>query len=534
MTRDAFIQDFVDRAPKHRDRAEMDALFDYIDAHPYAGRGKIMDALGLPQKTVRKAIRAYHDWKSDQQPLASPVFDWECYPATDKPFNFGNSNDVDDGEAESTDQGAKRGIDVQDAPLGAFVNVPFDNSNRALTAWAEVAALFETMLNQHKTQLTATDHQPVAPASSEIERDVNDVSQPPKTPTLTTTSTSNPFVSIRQELEATTTHDSWAWFDHIPEGYKAILDDCTTMPRSVADQYRATPLIDGVTNADAHSSRVDALWNGVIAKQIDYYDHISRKQSQTITLNTDRPIAIAYLSDLHLGSAGTDYISVKRDAELVRDTDGMYAVFHGDGMDNWIVGKLQGLQRNQVVQYDDEWRLFASWIGILSPKLLAVVSGNHELWSYKIAHLDIVRDALKGVRCLYDKHQVVFDLHLNKTRIRHIVRHKWRYNSIYNPTHGLEVAWDRGDIDYDVAIGGHTHIGTFFREFVRHNKKRLAVLTGTYKLVDTFARELGFARPYGKGAGAIIYFPDGKLFHVDDIATAAALLKSLRKDADHA
>jgi hypothetical protein len=241
------------------------------------------------------------------------------------------------------------------------------------------------------------------------------------------------------------------------------------------------------------------------------------------------PVAVAFLSDLHTGSAGTDYRAMRADAETVRDTPGMYAVFHGDGTDNWIVGKLTGLQRGQALDGDDEWEVFAAWVAMVAPKLLCVVSGNHDLWTLKMAGVDRLGELVRGLRVIYRQHEAAFTLAHGPTARRVKVRHKWRGSSLYNPTHGLEVGWDRGDDDFDWSVGGHTHIATLIRPFYRHDRPRFAILTGTYKQADAFGQELGFPRPKGRGCGAMVLHPDGRQWPFTELDEAADFLAWLRE-----
>jgi hypothetical protein len=283
--------------------------------------------------------------------------------------------------------------------------------------------------------------------------------------------------------------------------------------------------IEGVTAE--HSANASNIWQFAIDAQAIVYEKHSRKQKQAITL-PDEPVAIAFLSDLHIGSAGTDYQAIKADAELIRDTPGMYAGFHGDGTDNWIVGKLTALQRGQAIGFDAERLLFESWIDLIAPKLLWWVEGNHDDWTEKLCGSSPNRSHLASVRAIYDRNQAIIRLnHAGRQRVL-VVRHRWRFSSIFNPTHGLEVGWDRGDIDYDWAVGGHTHIGTYARPFHRHGKKRLAILTGTYKLLDSFGEEIGFPAPKGRGCGAMVLDTDGSEIWFDELHTAAKYLGYLR------
>lgn len=285
------------------------------------------------------------------------------------------------------------------------------------------------------------------------------------------------------------------------------------------------PIVEGVTPEQA--ARPENIWTFAIEAQRVVFDKQARKQRQSITL-PDEPVAIAFLSDLHIGSSGTDYAAIRDDAQLVRDTPGMYAVFHGDGMDNWVVSKLTQLQRGQALGFDAERLLFEDWMSMIAPKLIAWVEGNHDLWTEKLVGVNPNRKYLDDARMLWDRNQCVFSLeHCSHTR-RIKIRHKWRYSSIYNPTHGLQVGWERGDDDYDIAVGGHTHIGTMCHSFYRHGRIRHAILTGTYKVIDSFGEEIGFPRPKGRGCGALVLTPDGEQIFVDTLPMATQFLAYLR------
>ena len=267
----------------------------------------------------------------------------------------------------------------------------------------------------------------------------------------------------------------------------------------------------------------DGLWSRAIAGQQEHAERVAQRRDQSVTVTT--PCAIALLSDTHFGAPGTDYEAAKRDAEIIRDTPGMFAEFHGDGVDNWIVGKLQRLQRGQIVDFADEWELFLSWLDMLRGSLLWVVSGNHDNWTIALSGFDRVRLALQGTNVLYHTDQTIFNLHAGPLTYRVKVRHKWKGNSIFNPTHGIETSWERSGDAFDIGIGGHTHIATLYREFVKHQKKRFAILTGTYKLHDIFGEQIGFAPPHGNGGGALVFDRAGRFVWIDNLPQAAELLR---------
>lgn len=287
--------------------------------------------------------------------------------------------------------------------------------------------------------------------------------------------------------------------------------------------------IEGV-NADQYIN-VDRIWQRVLEHQIEADAKHEAKQHQTITINDGKPFAIAYLSDFHVGSSGVNYKALKKDVDTINQTEGFWSEFHGDAVDNWVVGKLAGLQRNQLLNFDEEWGLFLAILEMMQPKLLWVVSGNHDNWSFKIGGADRIRQALQGSKILYDTDEVNVTVKLGNASWRHKIRHKTRYNSVFNKSHGIERDLERGGDDFDIGVAGHTHVGTFFREFAFHGKMRLAILTGAYKRHDAFQREIGFAPTTHDGCGAVVYMPDGSLLPVQNIQLAAKVLTSLRAEA---
>ena len=287
------------------------------------------------------------------------------------------------------------------------------------------------------------------------------------------------------------------------------------------------PEVEGLTNCDTDLDP-DELWAAAFRAQLQTEEVHAKRYNRSITIpGADKPFALAFLSDLHFGSADTDYRKARADAEIIRDTDRMWCGYHGDGIDNWIMGKLAGLQRGQAMPFDAEVQLFADWLGMLKGKLLWAVAGNHDNWTVKLSGFDLIAEALRGTRVLYDRYEVVFELRHGETTTRVKVRHQWKYSSVFNATHGVEVSWERGGADFDIGLGGHTHIGTLCRPFLRHGRQRYAILTGTYKVDGDFGRKLGLPLPHGHGSGAMVFYPDGGGVFIEDLKKASDFLRFL-------
>lgn len=288
-------------------------------------------------------------------------------------------------------------------------------------------------------------------------------------------------------------------------------------------QKKTTPKVQGLTadeSVDFEGEILPILKK--IGRRAKQKTEIEKKAS--IEIEGDQPFAIALMADVH-GGAKADYDAIHRDVELIEKTHDMYAILAGDLTDNFIIGKLSSIQKEQPTPLSYEHRFLKWFLKKLKPSLLAFVSGNHDNWTKKVAAYDHLKMMLQGVPCLFDNNQVTFTLRYGQNQQRWLVRHKFRNGSIFNPTHGQEVAWERMGIDFDVAVAGHTHIATLHRPFIKHGIKRHAVLLGTYKLRDEFATEIGYAASHGTGSGAFVYHPDGREpIWCNDLQTAKDIL----------
>lgn len=246
------------------------------------------------------------------------------------------------------------------------------------------------------------------------------------------------------------------------------------------------------------------------------------------------PGMVVLLSDIHFGAAGSDYRSALDVANLIHDTEDCFCLYYGDGLENFVLPKMEGLNRNQPFTHDEALSLHLDWCKRIGPKLLAACPGNHELWSDKMVGWDVVRDHLLRA-CpdpqyspLYHKYEIAFELPCGDFAHRFLMRHKVKYTSVFNATHGMQVAWERGDYDFDFIVSGHTHRGTYFHDFHKHGKRRWACLTGTFKQYDPWGEECGFPRTKDSGCGAVVFTPEGGAETFRDVNMAARFLAFLK------
>lgn len=246
----------------------------------------------------------------------------------------------------------------------------------------------------------------------------------------------------------------------------------------------------------------------------------------------DQPIALCLLSDQHIGANGTDYKQMQHDAEVVARTPGLYGVLTGDAINNFIVQKLIAARVKDALEIDEQWQALKKYLTFFhdengKSKLIASVSGNHEQWTTKIAGFDMLR-GLMPEHVLYDTDQIDVKIQVGAFETSWLFRHKTRYNSVYNALHGAKQTIRLGELDPDVIVTAHIHRGAVYEVLYHQGRKRLGLLTGTYKRFDAYARQEGFG---GGGKGnclTVVISPDGTMQAFDDVKLAADFLEFLR------
>lgn len=184
---------------------------------------------------------------------------------------------------------------------------------------------------------------------------------------------------------------------------------------------------------------------------------LDRREMQKLQFDHG-PVALTFVGDQHLGGNGVNVPRCFAEAELVARTPGMWAVLLGDTLDNFVRQALLKVRLFAKFSIPDEWALVRRYLGILGPKLVLSVSGNHEGWTRRLAGVDYFREAVAEVNpdCIYDVDDARVLVKVGEIPFYGRIRHKWKGSSIYNPTHGIERA-AKWDADFQWGVGAHTH-----------------------------------------------------------------------------
>lgn len=238
------------------------------------------------------------------------------------------------------------------------------------------------------------------------------------------------------------------------------------------------------------------------------------KRHVEISIETDRPIAIAFLSDLHLGGGLVDYELLKKTGQIIKEHPLAYCITGGDATDS-----LYFSYGDEILNMQEQYVYFSKmlqWIG--SENILAGILGNHESWASKSGVTNYIefsentrRPLLRGVSFV--------DLKVGAINYKLLLSHKFRGSSYINPTH-QEARANREMPGADIVLAAHTHKPgesiIYQPEYGGGTRKVVLVNGKTFKKTDSYGKDQGFISTSGDELGCnwIILNHDRKMVRV--------------------
>lgn len=215
------------------------------------------------------------------------------------------------------------------------------------------------------------------------------------------------------------------------------------------------------------------------------------KETAQFTFQAPGPhLMVAIISDMHI-APGTpvDFKRMREDAELIRDTPGLYCVLAGDQVDNHIKHRSAMLAARS--QPEDQYKLFEYYLGIIGPKCLVVTSGNHDDWTSQYAGVDVLGRIVRDHRVFYSPDEAWIDINVAGQKYVLAVRHQYRFGSQFNQTHTVKQWLRLGPRDFDVGVIGHHHEAAL-EQTIWRDQFRWVARPGSYQITSSYARQLGF------------------------------------------
>ena len=244
----------------------------------------------------------------------------------------------------------------------------------------------------------------------------------------------------------------------------------------------------------------------------------------------DEPvIGLSFISDQHI-APGTpvDMQRMREDAELIRDTPGLYACLGGDGVDNHIKHRSAIMAARS--QPHDQWQLFEWYLEIFAPKIVAMISGNHDKWTDEIGGVDMLSRIAESQKLFYAPSEAVGELRVGETTYRVGLRHQYRMNSSFNQTHAVKQWFRMGTEAWDIGCIGHHHEASI-ECFVGQGLRRWACRPGSYQIRSSYSHQYGYNDAEPTCPTFLLYARSRRIIGFADLRDAVVTLAAERKAA---
>ena len=248
--------------------------------------------------------------------------------------------------------------------------------------------------------------------------------------------------------------------------------------------------------------------HGEFARRAELRQKVENKEyNATIEIETDHPIGINWLADVHIPNQQVDYERLKWEIDEIKAHPYMKVALGGDLADAFVwnpaqfgdVGNLteQNLYIHRMLEY-------LGW-----DKILFAVVGNHCKWSRRMG-LDMYHD-LRDKIPVFDGTGTI-DLYINKQLYIGAALHKAKGSSYLDPNY-QQKRFLRENEGYDWVFTAHTHEGgeQSLNKYTNRGMRKAVVLSGkTFKMSDDFQDTEGKKIHTHTGIGT-----NGVIFHHD-------------------
>ena len=322
----------------------------------------------------------------------------------------------------------------------------------------------------------------------------------------------------------------------IPEGTKEAFREASSEPRIKELERQLAELAmtrdmdrPPVTTASIQSESMEEIWRRAEiegARAIQKFHERSLFKLDFEQFDPGMPVGVSFISDQHISPGNViDFTRMRRDAELVAETDGLYSVLGGDGVDNHIVIRPAVIQAR--TQPQEQYELYDHYLGIMQRKIIAMISGNHDAWTDQVGGIDMVQMLAHKNRICYSPATARIDLLVGGQPYDLAIRHRYKFGSSFNMLHSVKRWWDMGERPFDIGVICHNHepsVGSF----ERHGVERWGARPGAYQIGSSFTRDFGWCETRPTCPTFVLWPGERMITGFNDIRMAAKFLKSER------
>lgn len=185
----------------------------------------------------------------------------------------------------------------------------------------------------------------------------------------------------------------------------------------------------------------------------------STQRTADVTIKTDKPIAVMFSSDWHLGHKGTDYNAWQRDMNFLLETPDMYMIDLGDDRQNARRFRDLSMVFSQVLTPRQQALMIRSLINELTEKnkLLAKVRANHDVEFDERVFGEAVQSYLMEKMEAPDfNNRGLLKLKVGRELYSILLFHKSRFRSFLRSAHG-NLREHQLSFPAEIVAGGHDH-----------------------------------------------------------------------------
>lgn len=254
----------------------------------------------------------------------------------------------------------------------------------------------------------------------------------------------------------------------------------------------------------------------------------------TYHFEDDKPVALAFTSDWHIGAGGVEYKRLRADLELIRDTPGLYGVFNGDGLENTKTHtkSASALYSAAIPKPRHQLELLRRNAGILGDKWLAWAEGNHDAFDYRAAGVDRIGGLCEELGVPYFREKGgTLKLDVGGQNYNIIVKHQYTGQSRISKSNSARRLWTEWPWDWDTGdVVALAHLHEPDTHITMQKGRDVHWLrSGTYKTSDSWAESNGFHPSYG--VPLVILFPGERKilsFHGSKFLEAVEIFNGIR------
>lgn len=270
----------------------------------------------------------------------------------------------------------------------------------------------------------------------------------------------------------------------------------TAEPAAEAATLEQWPELPGFDNS---------LWLSLEQLQDEYAKLDTMETEVTVQLKDEAPVLVVFISDLHIGHVSTQMKKLREDLTKARHTTGLYVILGGDILDNVTTAKApRGSHHEQLTNIQYQKYLAEEFVEYLGPeKIVAMLAGNHDLWSKQSDDFDVIQYLAKRIGCPYLGEFGFVNIELGKASYRLLLAHQFRMASSFNKTHSAKRLMDFTG-DADAVFVGHRHEAAGEMAKVR-GQNRWFAQAGTYLKTTGYSRQLGFMQATAEMPGVVLH-----------------------------